>query len=112
MNSKYTIYQIDRLLQTENSKMMPFMWLSYVPNIETIGLKDEGYKMVYSDQVEYTDANDCLNELYEQFNMEHPRDFEGHSMSVSDIVKLGKDYYFCDDIGFKKIKCREGRQCS
>lgn len=54
---------------------------------------------------------DCkgLEELYEKFNLDHPKDFIGRSMSVSDVVELcsAKDnpseFYFCDSVGFKKV---------
>lgn len=38
------------------------------------------------------------------------KDFRGHSLSVSDIVEVGegssvaKGFYFCDSLGFKKVK--------
>ena len=45
--------------------------------------------------------------LFEQFNMNRPGDFGGHSLSVSDIVAIKQggqvSYYYCDDIGFKEL---------
>ena len=44
-----------------------------------------------------------LDKIFETFNLNHPKNFRGHSLSVSDVVKLGDDYYFCDDYGWEKI---------
>ena len=46
---------------------------------------------------------DNLEEIYTQFNTgRHPL-HRGHSLSVSDVVVIGKDAYFCDRVGFNKI---------
>ena len=45
-----------------------------------------------------------LESLFEEFNLRHPKDFHGHSLSVSDIVKVNRTYYYCDSFGWKKIK--------
>ena len=53
---------------------------------------------------------DDLDGIYEVFNLHYPKDFKGHSLSVSDIVQIiGSDegsngFYYCDSIGWKKIK--------
>lgn len=48
-----------------------------------------------------------LNELYELFNICHPADFKSYSLSVGDMVKLDKEWYACDDIGWRKITVTE-----
>lgn len=48
-----------------------------------------------------------LEGLYTKFNLDHPEDFRGHSLSVSDIVALKTDsvvsYHYVDSIGFKEL---------
>lgn len=48
-----------------------------------------------------------LERLYEIFNLNHPGDFTGHSLSMSDIVALKQDgvvsYHYCDTIGFMEL---------
>lgn len=48
-----------------------------------------------------------LNYLFYIFNIQHPKDFYGRSMSVSDIVVLYrnniKKSYYVDGIGFRDI---------
>ena len=53
---------------------------------------------------------DLLNYLFKIFNIDLPERFKGHSMSVSDIVKIcinGDEnkakYYYCDSFGWVDI---------
>lgn len=79
--------------------------------IEKLGGKFsiDDYKCVY-DGVICCDMEDIvlLNKLFEKFNLNHPADFKGHSMSVSDVVTIirenGKTTYYTDGIGFKKVE--------
>ena len=34
----------------------------------------------------------------------HPKDFRGHSLSVSDVVRLDGTDYYCDSLGWVNIK--------
>ena len=49
------------------------------------------------------DVNRQLEDLYVKFNIDHPDDFRGHSMSVSDIVALkvvGEvSFHYVDSVG-------------
>jgi hypothetical protein len=68
-------------------------------------VKPEIYKSVYDASIELNtkDADDVLELLYTIFNTNRPDDFHGHSMSVSDIVVLNNNVYFCDSFGFIKL---------
>ena len=48
-----------------------------------------------------------LDKIYEKFNIHHPHDFVGYSMSVSDVIaiKIGRKitYNFVDFIGFLEL---------
>ena len=52
-------------------------------------------------------AEEILEELFYIFNMERPKEFKGHSLSVSDVIILNRDghesYYYTDSIGFKRL---------
>ena len=54
------------------------------------------------------DASD-LEDVYRVFNLEHPSEYRGRSLSVSDIVEVidGGDaepgFHFCDSFGFQKV---------
>ena len=62
------------------------------------------YQMVYARQRE---PGETLEDIYRRFNIDHPEDFRGHSLSVSDVVVLhenGADAaYYVDSIGFKEL---------
>ena len=71
------------------------------------------YNMIYTapmpdDCKGITDINGLLETLYFDFNVYHPEDFRGHSMSVSDVVALKQDgkitCYFTDSFGFEKLE--------
>ena len=48
-----------------------------------------------------------LEDIYRTFNVDHPADFRGHSLSVSDVVVLhqnGQDTaHYCDSVGFQQV---------
>ena len=50
---------------------------------------------------------EALEELYLTFNLKHPPDFRGHSLSVSDVVVLNREgkagAFYVDRIGFKEL---------
>ncbi len=50
------------------------------------------------------DIGNKLESIYQKFNTDHPDDFKGHSLSVSDVVILDKKPYFVDSFGFKPLK--------
>ena len=45
-----------------------------------------------------------LEEVYQKFNLDHPDDFKGHSLSVSDVVVMKDKAYYVDSMGFKPLK--------
>lgn len=51
---------------------------------------------------------EVLEQAYQQFNIQRPADFTGHSLSVSDIVAIKRgsevSYHYCDSIGFKELE--------
>ena len=71
-----------------------------------LSVEHDNYEMVYTAPL--TDFNvsqsQTLNRLYEQFNINHPADFRGHSLSISDVVALkvnGKlSFHYVDSYGF------------
>ena len=80
-----------------------FMCYEWAHDHGGINLSD--YHAVYSGVIEPQESiTGMLEALYTQFNVKHPLDYTGRSMSVSDIVELdGKGFFFCDSIGFKRL---------
>ena len=69
---------------------------------DQINLDD--YEVVYEGKLEYSEMPNALEELFEIFNIRHPEDFKGHSLSVSDIVEVDGENYYCDAVGWVKLK--------
>ncbi|MGI6072746.1 MAG: DUF3846 domain-containing protein [Lachnospiraceae bacterium] len=97
------IYQIN---SDRDKNRVSFMEYEALPKFQ--GAQEpnpEIYDRIYEGSV------DCstLEGVYEKFNLDHPAEFRGHSLSVSDIVEVVKaesvkpGFYFCDSFGFKKI---------
>ncbi len=103
----YAIYQ---LKDTPESRKLLFMPLRSLKSKE-ISVLPGRYDCVYSGQL--TPAADrqtdqeFLDWLFFQFNMNHPQDFRGHSLSVSDVVTIDREgrarAYYVDVVGFTEI---------
>lgn len=97
---RYALYQ----LNTE-SKDVPyeFMGMDFVKDHGMEVIADD-YKCVYSGILHDSVS---LDELYSIFNQNHPADFKGHSMSVSDVVIVNRNgdmkAYYVDSFGFADL---------
>jgi len=74
------------------------------------GLKVErgNYEAIYTALLTPAGTQDqTLEKLYEQFNVDRPADFTGHSLSVSDIIALRQgdqvSCHYVDNFGFAEI---------
>ena len=69
-------------------------------------LTESRYDKVYEKPI--TAEVDSLEKIYYKFNVSHPKDFKGHSLSMSDVIVLNMDGkrtgWYCDRIGFKEIE--------
>ena len=94
---KYKILQIKDLQKCPYS----FDWWDLAK--DKFNLDD--YKVVYEGEIdgEGKVPLQVLEELFEIFNLRHPQDFHGHSLSVSDVVELDGVKYYCDSCGWKKL---------
>ena len=66
------------------------------------------YDLVYTALLPAADSVEAaLDQLWYQFNNEHPADFQHPSMSVSDIIALNRGgvvtCYYCDSFGFAQL---------
>lgn len=101
----YDIYQVK-----SESEYVDYRFTS-LQLMEQLGLtfSADNYEKVYSGTVDTTSKSNAevLESLFERFNLQHPADFRGHSMSVSDVVVFhenGRDTaHFCDSIGFVEM---------
>ncbi len=67
--------------------------------------KDRETKEVEAESIAYTVCQHFG--IYTQFNIDHPADFTGHSLSVSDVVVLHQDgentSHYVDSVGYREI---------
>ena len=103
MKHQYHIYQLDSNNTNVINKRKMFMdWRILEKFCGGFDIKE--YNKVYDGEIE-SDKHDMiiLDMLFEEFNLRHPSDFKGHSMSVSDVVVLDGTMYFCDGMGWRKV---------
>ena len=96
----FGIYQIKDDLTGEN---YAFMNMSFIES-HGMQIKKEDYKLVYVGEFL---GNMSLDDIFERFNIDRPKDFRGHSLSVSDIVVLNDGEkvtaHFVDSISFEQL---------
>ena len=96
----FGIYQIKDDLTGEN---YAFMNMSFIES-HGMQIKKEDYKLVYVGELL---GNTSLDDIFERFNIDRPKDFRGHSLSVSDIVVLNDGEkvtaHFVDSISFEQL---------
>ena len=97
----FTIYQISD--DAEDRRDIIFENLEHLKN-RGLAVDSGNYEQVYTGALE---DGTTLDDLYEKFNIDHPADYKGRSMSVSDVVVLhqnGEDKaYFVDSFGFTEV---------
>lgn len=68
-------------------------------------LNEEDYTLMYEGDLSQYSGNtveEKLEVLFEEFNINKPANFMGHSMSVSDVVIVNDNAYYCDSVGFRE----------
>ena len=100
---KINIYQINRDRDTQRLK---FLGLDAArQTLRSAELDCATYDKVYSGDVKCRN----LEDVFVLFQSGRPEGFQGHSLSVSDVVEvedaasITPGFYFCDSIGFKEI---------
>ena len=96
----FSIYQLRNEDSTRDYRFEPY------DRLQAAGLSVDkaNYTEVYAAPLA---AGTTLEDLYRTFNVDHPADFKGHSLSVSDVVVLhqnGQDTaHYCDSVGFQQV---------
>ena len=96
----FSIYQLKHGDETRDLRFEPYDRLQATGNI----VDRANYELIYS--AELTPGT-SLEDIYTRFNIDHPKDFKGHSLSVSDVVVLhqnGQDAaHYVDSFGYKNV---------
>jgi antirestriction protein ArdC len=106
----FGIYQVN-----DDNKDIRFATLKTLED-KGITVNHSAYDLVFTAE---TNSNgrtkeQILEDIYAQFNTEHPENFKGRSLSVSDVVVMetddsaqpgndGQTVHYCDNIGFREI---------
>ena len=96
----FSIYQIKGGDETRDFRFEPYDRLQAAGNV----VDRANYELVYSAPLA---PETSLEDIYTRFNIDHPKDFKGHSLSVSDVVVLhqnGQDAaHYVDSFGYKNV---------
>ena len=96
----FSIYQLKQGDETRNFRFEPYDRLQAAGNV----VDKTNYELVYS--AELTPGT-SLEDIYTRFNIDHPKDFKGHSLSVSDVVVLHQNVqdaaHYVDSFGYKEV---------
>ena len=96
----FSIYQLKRGDETRDLRFEPYDRL--IATGHTVDMAN--YDLIYTADLT---PGMTFGSIWETFNIDHPKDFKGHSLSVSDIVVLhqnGQDTaHYVDSIGYQQV---------
>ena len=100
----FAIYQVKHTDELRDIRYEGLDWLRSIGQ----AVKRENYDLVYTAPLEPCNSPQAaVEQLYNQFNNDHPADYHHPSMSVSDIVAIKQDgkvsCHYCDSVGFTQI---------
>lgn len=104
-------YEIWQLKDAPENKALLFSDYAYASHFR---LTESRYNKVYETQAGSDDYT--LDQIYYKYNVNHPEDYKGHSLSMSDVVVLNidgqKSAWYCDRIGFQQVEnfCKSQQQ--
>ena len=97
---RFGIYQLKDSAETRDIRFMAMDYLE----MKGIPVSRENYTLVYTGELR---EGMSLEDIYTRFNIDHPADFTGHSLSVSDVVVLHQDgentSHYVDSVGYREI---------
>ena len=97
----FSIYQVP-----PDPEGRDFRYRSYEElQADGLSVDRKNYQLIYSAPL---DKDITLDEIYRRFNMEHPADYKGHSLSMGDIVVFRQDgkqtaYYVDEGADYRQV---------
>lgn len=96
-------FELFQLRDSDENALLQFASYDRVARTGAV-VSHSNYDSVYAGQLF---SGETLDSIYERFNLHHPADFRGHSLSVSDVIVLHKDgkdqAWYVDSFGFKQV---------
>ena|GEM_PF-1106479 len=94
----YKVYNLNE--ENETAMKIYFMGYDYVES-NGINLTLDLYNKVYEGE---TEDETTLDDLFRILNIgRKPEGFNGHSLSISDVIEMDGKFYYCDSFGWKEI---------
>ena len=107
VSRKFRIYQVD--IDRPGAQRLAFR-PPVMPDDGMPTVEGAYYSVLYEGELlcgEDWEPEKILERLFHIFNVEHPSDYKGRSMSVSDVVALqdedGEKYYCCSTFSFMPV---------
>ena len=95
----FSIYQLKRGDETRDLRFEPYDRLTAAGH----AVDPANYDLIYSAPLA---PGTSLEAIFTRFNIDHPKDFKGHSLSVSDVVVLHQNRqdtaHYVDSIGYRQ----------
>ncbi len=106
---KFRVYQLD----FKGIETLPFAFRD-LKTMHKAGYEQppaDSYQLVYDGELthprEWTESN-VLERIFSACNDDLPEGYQGHSLSVSDIVELydgdNREFFYCNDVGFTPVR--------
>jgi len=96
----FDLYQLKDSVKTDELRYMSYKFATR----DGAEINSGNYSCVYTGKLY---AGDNLEDIYERFNLQKPDDFNGHSLSVSDVIATHKDgqdtAWYVDSFGYKQL---------
>ena len=96
----FSIYQLKRGDETRDFRFEPYDSLAATGRTAD----QANYDLIYTAELM---PGTSLEDIYTRFNIDHPKDFRGHSLSISDVVVLhqnGQDIaHYVDSSGYRQV---------
>lgn len=107
--TEYT-YTFDQLREVTEEQIYA-LFMNYAWAEKHGGVKPSNYYTADHGTIKASSPQAACEQLFRIYNIDHPADYTGRSMSVSDIVNLWdnstepavKTSWFCDSVGFVQI---------
>lgn len=101
------IYSV-KVFQLKDSDNLHFHRFASLKELKkyNLNLSINNYNLIYTTEKDFPmdmQKIDILEKLFSEFQGAKPKGYNGHSLSVSDIIKLNDEYWYCDSFGFEKL---------
>lgn len=108
---KYKVYQIPFPKDENNKKEInrfrryAYAHLNWIDEVNL-----DNYEMTYEGEISINLISDenFLDQIFRQLNLNHPEDYKGHSLSVSDLLEVNGKFYYCDAYSWEEIDLING----